>query len=144
MSCEFVDAFFFTLWQENNFIRKINFYSSMPARNADQEREILTWMEAVMGEKLPAGDFEDVSTFPISLFKTIFKSRNLIFLQVLKDGVVLCKLMNKIKPDSIKKFKTSGPAFLLMENINSFQVIVTTVLVRNLVRAPLHNSPKRN
>ena len=42
--------------------------------------------------------------------------------QVLKNGVVLCQLMNKISPGSVKKFKTSGPAFLLMENISPFQV----------------------
>ena len=42
--------------------------------------------------------------------------------QVLKNGVVLCQLMNKISPGSVKKFKTSGPAFLLMENISAFQV----------------------
>lgn len=36
--------------------------------------------------------------------------------------MVLCQLMNKISPDSVKKFKTSGPAFLLMENISAFQV----------------------
>ena len=41
------------------------------------------WIEAVMGEPLPAGDFADV----------------------LKDGVVLCKLINKIQPGSVKKFK---------------------------------------
>ena len=28
--------------------------------------------------------------------------------------------MNKIVPDSIKKFKQKGPAFLLMENVQSF------------------------
>ena len=41
------------------------------------------WIEAVMGEPLPAGDFADV----------------------LKDGVILCKLINKIQPGSVKKFK---------------------------------------
>ena len=29
-------------------------------------------------------------------------------------------MMNKIVPDAIKKFKQKGPAFLLMENVQSF------------------------
>ena len=40
-----------------------------------------------MGESLPTGDFGDI----------------------LKDGVVLCKLMNKLQPGSIKKFKEKVP-----------------------------------
>ena len=72
----------------------------MPARNKDQEKEVMQvrgeiishivfliflsqWMEEVMGEPLPTGDFGEV----------------------LKDGVILCKLINKIQPGSVKKFK---------------------------------------
>ena len=33
----------------------------MPARNANQEKEILQWIEAVMGEPVPSGDFAEVS-----------------------------------------------------------------------------------
>ena len=55
--------------------------------------------------------------------KTILlQAHDLFNSQTLKNGVVLCQLMNKISPDSVKKFKTSGPAFLLMENISAFQV----------------------
>jgi transgelin len=39
----------------------------------------------------------------------------------LKDGIILCKLMNKIKPESIKKINTSGASFKMMENINLLQ-----------------------
>ena len=55
----------------------------MAPRKPEQEKEILDWIEAVMGEPLPEGNFEEV----------------------LKTGVILCKLMNKIQPDSVKKFK---------------------------------------
>ena len=76
----------------------------MPARNKDQEKEVMQvrgeiishivviiflsqWMEEVMGEPLPTGDFGEV----------------------LKDGVILCKLINKIQPGSVKKFKEKVP-----------------------------------
>ncbi len=55
----------------------------------------MAWIEAVLGEKLPAGAYEDV----------------------LRDGIVLCKLINKIAPGSVAKIQTSGGSFKLMENI---------------------------
>lgn len=39
----------------------------------------------------------------------------------LKDGIILCKLMNKLKPGAIPKINTTGASFKMMENINMFQ-----------------------
>lgn len=64
-------------------------------RSKEQEQEVLEWIAAVLGEKLPPGPYEDV----------------------LRDGIVLCKLMNKIAPGSVSKIQTSGGSFKLMENI---------------------------
>ncbi|XP_072160976.1 myophilin [Bemisia tabaci] len=71
----------------------------MPARNKEQEKEVIEWIEAVIGEKLPNQPYEDV----------------------LRDGVVLCNLINKIAPGSVKKIQTKGTNFQLMENIQRFQ-----------------------
>ncbi|KAL1139357.1 hypothetical protein AAG570_006341, partial [Ranatra chinensis] len=68
-------------------------------RNKEQEQEVLDWIEKVLGEKLPNQPYEDV----------------------LKDGVVLCHLMNKLQPNSIKKIQNKGTNFQLMENIQRFQ-----------------------
>jgi len=69
-------------------------------RNADQESECQGWIETVAGAKFPPGEsYEDA----------------------LKDGIILCNLMNKLKPGSIKKINTSGASFKMMENINNFQ-----------------------
>jgi hypothetical protein len=42
------------------------------------------------------------------------------FGQVLKNGQILVKLINKIKEGSVKKMETSGMAFKQMENISNF------------------------
>lgn len=68
------------------------------ARNKDQEAEVLQWIADVLGEKLPNGVYEDV----------------------LKDGIVLCKLINKIAPGSVKKIQERGTNFQLMENIQRY------------------------
>lgn len=67
-------------------------------RNKEQEQEVLGWIEAVLGEKVPAGAYEDV----------------------LRDGVILCKLINRIAPGSVNKIQTSGGSFKLMENIQRY------------------------
>lgn len=38
----------------------------------------------------------------------------------LKNGVILCKLINAIKPGSVKKINSSNMAFKQMENISNF------------------------
>ena len=104
----------------------------MPERKPEQEKEVMEWIEAVMGEPLPKGEYEEVrkiselncndktlQLFTLYLFYHFLK-------QVLKNGVVLCKLMNKISPGAIAKFKESGPAFLLMENVQSFLKAIKT------------------
>ena len=62
------------------------------------ERDAKVWIEAVIGEKLGSGTFHEQ----------------------LKDGVALCKLINKLQPGSVKKINTSKMAFKMMENIGNF------------------------
>ncbi|XP_037081321.1 muscle-specific protein 20-like [Pollicipes pollicipes] len=71
----------------------------MVKRDATQEKEVLEWIEAVTGQKLPAGRYEDV----------------------LRDGIAICHLMNKLSPGSVSKIQTSGGHFKLRENIERFQ-----------------------
>ncbi|UJR10606.1 hypothetical protein I4U23_014803 [Adineta vaga] len=68
-------------------------------RDPNLDREAQEWVEAVIGEKFPSGSYEDA----------------------LKDGVILCKLINKLQPGAIPKYATSGGAFKLRENISLFQ-----------------------
>jgi transgelin len=42
------------------------------------------------------------------------------FFEVLKDGVILCKLVNALEPGKIKKVNESKMAFKCMENISAF------------------------
>lgn len=56
----------------------------------------------MLGEKAPAGNYEDI----------------------LKDGIVLCKLANKLTPGSVKKIQERGTNFQLMENVQRFQAAI--------------------
>ncbi|KAG8232621.1 hypothetical protein J437_LFUL012977 [Ladona fulva] len=69
-------------------------------RDPEQEKQAQSWMEEILGEKFPKGvAYEDH----------------------IRDGQVLCRLMNKISPGSVAKINTSGGQFKMMENINLFQ-----------------------
>lgn len=62
-----------------------------------EKTELIQWIGAIIDEPLGAGDFGEI----------------------LGDGVVLCKLMNKINPGSCR-YTVSRQPFMQMENINRF------------------------
>ncbi|CAG0920412.1 unnamed protein product, partial [Notodromas monacha] len=69
-------------------------------RDKGEEAEVSAWIAAVLGEAAPPGlQYDDY----------------------LRDGQVLCRLMNTLQPGIIKKINTSGAQFKFMENINNFQ-----------------------
>ena len=45
----------------------------MPARKPEQEKEVLDWIQAVLGEPLPDGEFEEVCKY--YLFNIRFVSK---------------------------------------------------------------------
>jgi len=71
--------------------------------DAEKKTEILDWIEAVTGDKI---------------------DRSMPFEKVLKDGVILCGLINKMAPGSVKRVNKKGGNFALMENIEAFQKAV--------------------
>jgi len=76
------------------------------------ERQAREWIEEVTGEQIFNHEeypwVDDVST----------SSKN--FHSLLKDGKILCRLMNIINPGAIKKINESSMAFKQMENISHF------------------------
>jgi hypothetical protein len=62
------------------------------------ERKLWQWIEASLDEKLKGDDLG----------------------AVLKDGTVLCRLINRIKPNSIKKINQRDIALMKMENIKLY------------------------
>jgi len=69
-----------------------------PKRDPEAEAEAQAWIEAITGEKFP-GEYG----------------------QSLKNGIILCKLMQKLLPGTCKRICQKGSDFQLMENINAFQ-----------------------
>lgn len=74
----------------------------VPLEGTDEERmqEVLDWISAVLGDD--------------SVKKQPFK-------EVLKNGVVICELINKIAPGSVKRIQKKGTKFTFMENIEAYQ-----------------------
>jgi hypothetical protein len=77
--------------------RKINSKYSDELAN-----ECLEWIKEITGEPInTSGDMDN-------------------FFEVLKDGVLLCKLTNCLQPGRVKKVNESKMAFKCMENISAF------------------------
>ncbi|CAF1083182.1 unnamed protein product [Brachionus calyciflorus] len=66
-------------------------------RDPKLDKEAQEWIEAILGEKFPS-NYEDS----------------------LKDGIILCKLMNKLRPGAVAKITTKGGGFALRENVSNF------------------------
>lgn len=77
------------------------FYFQINSKYSDElAQESLEWIREITGEQINvSGDMEN-------------------FYEVLKDGVLLCKLINCVKAGSVKKVNESKMAFKCMENIN--------------------------
>jgi len=75
--------------------------------NEQHASEVLEWIATITQDNLnTSGDMDN-------LYET------------LKDGTVLCKLVNQFKDGSVRKVNTSTMAFKCMENINNFLSAVT-------------------
>lgn len=66
-------------------------------RDLEQEAEAQRWVETVVGEKFPANcDYETA----------------------LRDGIILCKLMNRLAPGIVPRINVSGGDYKMMDNIS--------------------------
>lgn len=66
-------------------------------RDLQQEAEARQWIETVIGERFPANaDYETA----------------------LRDGIILCKLMNRLAPGIISRVNVSGGDYKMMDNIS--------------------------
>ncbi|XP_063237809.1 muscle-specific protein 20-like [Bacillus rossius redtenbacheri] len=73
-------------------------------REPDQEAEAQRWIEVVTGERFPPG---------------------VPFEHALRDGILLCKLMNRLQPGLVPKINTSGGDYKMMDNLSQFQKACT-------------------
>jgi len=81
----------------------------MSKYNEHHAHEVLEWISEIINKPLNTnGEMDN-------------------FYDVLKDGTILCELVNEIKAGSVKKINTSTMAFKCMENINNFLAVATTL-----------------
>ncbi|XP_013421025.1 muscle-specific protein 20 isoform X2 [Lingula anatina] len=73
----------------------------------ENEQEARLWIEDVIGEAISSGD----RNTPLGMKG---------FHEALKDGRILCRLINVLQPNSVKKINDSKMAFKMMENIGNF------------------------
>ncbi|KAF5305564.1 hypothetical protein FQA39_LY01655 [Lamprigera yunnana] len=73
-------------------------------RDPAQEQEAQSWIEQVVAQRFhPGYSYEEN----------------------LRDGVLLCMLMNRLAPGSVPKINTSGGDYKMMDNLNQFQKACT-------------------
>lgn len=91
-------CFFFSFFFSNAFSPKL--YKKMQAKeDPDWEKKVIAWIEGVLGEKLPSDELW----------------------VCLKNGLVLIRLLNAIKPGTVVKYnKTRLVPLLEMDNIHIF------------------------
>ena len=76
----------------------------MEKYNAEEEQSALAWIEAVLDKP---GLFDDVT------------GANAVH-SILKDGIILCELINVLQPGSIQRVNHQKMPFFKMENIGKF------------------------
>lgn len=83
-------------------------HSQINSKYSDElAAECLEWIKEVTGEPInTSGDMDN-------------------FYEVLKDGIILCKLGNALQPGVVKKVNESKMAFKCMENISAFLAAAT-------------------
>ncbi|CAF3353350.1 unnamed protein product [Rotaria socialis] len=79
-------------------------------RDPKLDSQAQAWIELVIAEKFPNCSYEDA----------------------LRNGIILCKLMNKLQPNAIPKFTTTIGGFRSRENICFFQNAARAYGLRDL------------
>lgn len=68
-------------------------------RDVEEERQAQEWIETIVGEPFPAG---------------------LRYEEALRNGIILCKLMNRLQPGLISRVNVSGGDYKFMDNLGQF------------------------